>query len=102
MVASPHVFDPSSPGFLNSLAGVISTLSSIYGTQAGVFGRTEKSAILVTSVLSCICGTLVVIYEFWLIRNLRLEHDRLVGVELAGKFGEGALGEKKEVRNGRA
>ncbi|KAF8554490.1 hypothetical protein OG21DRAFT_1370639, partial [Imleria badia] len=77
------------PGFLNSVAGVISTLSSIYGAQGGVFGKTENSAIIVTSALSLICGTLFLVYEYWFIRNLKLEHDHEVGVELPGEFGEG-------------
>lgn len=93
----PHVFNPRcSPGCLNSIAGVISTLSSIYGAQAGVFGESEKSTIIVTSTLSLICGILVLVYELWLIRNLRLEHDRIVGVELPGKHGEGVLGWKRQ------
>ncbi|KAI9566139.1 hypothetical protein HD554DRAFT_2026113 [Boletus coccyginus] len=87
------------PGCLNSLAGVISTLSSIYGAQAGVFGTTETSTIIVTGVLSSVCGILVLVYQFWLIRNLKLEHDHDVGVEMAGKHGEGILEEKRDDRN---
>ncbi|KAH0828661.1 hypothetical protein J3R83DRAFT_3023 [Lanmaoa asiatica] len=87
------------PGCLNSLAGVVSTLSNIFGTQAGVFGKSETSTIIITGVLSLICGILVLVYEFWLIRNLKLEHDQEVGVEMAGKHGEGVLGEKREGRN---
>lgn len=60
-----------------------------------MFGKTEKSAIIVTGSLSLICGTLVLVYEYWFIRNLKLEHDHEVGVELAGEYGEGILGEKK-------
>ncbi|KAG9311458.1 hypothetical protein JVU11DRAFT_8573 [Chiua virens] len=83
------------PGCLNSLAGVVSTLSSVYGTQAGVFGVTETSTIIVTGSLTVICGLLVVVYEFWLTRNLKLEHDREVGVEMAGKHGEGVMRGKR-------
>jgi len=79
------------PGFLNSVAGVISTLSSIYGSQGGTFGGTEKSTIIVTGVLTVVWGILVLVYEFWLLRNLRLEHDQEVGAEKAGEHGEGAL-----------
>ena len=42
-----------------------------------------------------ICALLVLGYHFGLIRNLRLEHEREVGVEKAGRHGEGILGEKK-------
>ncbi|KAF8443924.1 hypothetical protein L210DRAFT_3396118 [Boletus edulis BED1] len=84
------------PGCLNSIVGLISTLASIYGVQGGEFGRTEESAVIVTSLLSVICGILFVVYEFWFIRNLRLEHDQEVGVELAGKHGSGILEEKRD------
>jgi len=87
------------PGCLNSVAGVISTLSSIYGAQAGVFGKTETSTIIVTAALSVICGLLVLVYQFWLLRNLKLEHDREVGVEMAGKHGEGILREQRDDRD---
>ncbi|KIJ08999.1 hypothetical protein PAXINDRAFT_88102 [Paxillus involutus ATCC 200175] len=83
------------PGLLNSVAGIISTLASIYGAQAGTFGAAEKSTVIVTGVIAGICGLLVIIYQFVLLRNLKKEHDREVGVEKAGKHGEGVLGEKK-------
>lgn len=99
-IGSAHDFNPRyRPGCLNSVAGVISTLSSIYGAQAGVFGKSEKSTIIVTGALSLICGMLVLVYEFWLLRNLKLEHDQVVGVERAGKHGEGVLGEKRDGRS---
>lgn len=82
------------------MAGVISTLSSVFGAQGGVFGKTEESTIIVTGALSLICGILVLLYEFWLIRNLKLEHDLEVGVEMAGKHGEGVLGEKDDQNGG--
>lgn len=84
-----------SPGLLNSLAGVISTLANVYGSQAGGFSSSAESTIIVTGSLTVICGILVLVYQFGLIRNLRLEHEREVGVEKAGKHGEGVLGEQK-------
>lgn len=83
------------PGLLNSFAGVISTLTNVYGSQGGVFSSSAKSTIIVTGSLTVICGILVLVYQFGLIRNLRLEHEREIGVEKAGKHGEGALGEQK-------
>ena len=94
-----HGFSYYSPGLLNSVAGVISTLSSIYGAQAGVFGKSEESTIIVTGLLSVICGILVLVYEFWLLRILKSEHNHIMGVEMAGKHGEGVMGEKED--NGR-
>ncbi|KIJ62240.1 hypothetical protein HYDPIDRAFT_30509 [Hydnomerulius pinastri MD-312] len=86
------------PGLLNSLAGVISTLTSVYGAQAGTFSTTAKSTIIVTGAVAVICGLLMLIYQFWLLGNIKKEHDRQVGVERAGRHGEGVLGEKKTSR----
>ncbi|KAG6336218.1 hypothetical protein ID866_2869 [Astraeus odoratus] len=83
------------PGCLNSLAGVISTLTNVYGTQSGTFSTTAKSTIIVTGALTVICGILVGVYQFGMIRNLKKEHAQLVGVEKAGKHGEGILGPRK-------
>jgi hypothetical protein len=67
-----------------------------------VFGETETSSIIVTAALSLICGILVLVYEFWLLRNLKLEHNREVGVEMAGKHGEGIEREGRDDRDGGA
>lgn len=83
------------PGLLNSLAGVISTLTNVYGTQGGFFSTTAESTIIITGVITIICGILVLVYQFGMIRNLRKEHEAVVGVEKAGKYGEGVLGEAK-------
>jgi len=48
-----------------------------------------KSTIIVTVVVAGICGCLVLVYHFWLLQNIKKEHDREVGVELPGKHGEG-------------
>ncbi|KAF9223172.1 hypothetical protein BS17DRAFT_706724 [Gyrodon lividus] len=90
------------PGLLNSIAGVISTLASIYGAQAGTFGKSEQSTVIVTGVVAVTCGLLVLIYQFWLLGNIKKEHDQEVGVEEAGKHGEGVLGEKKLRRKSEA
>ncbi|KAL4063449.1 hypothetical protein J3A83DRAFT_4106357 [Scleroderma citrinum] len=86
------------PGLLNSFMGVISTLTNVYGSESGAFSSSAKSTIIVTGTLTVVCGLLVLGYHFGLIRNLRLEHERMVGVEKAGKHGEGILGEKKNSR----
>ncbi|KAF9240027.1 hypothetical protein BU15DRAFT_46155 [Melanogaster broomeanus] len=83
------------PGLLNSITGIISSLSSIFGVQDGVIGPAGKSTLIVTGAVAVICGSLELIYEFWLLRNIKKEHDREVGVEMAGKHGEGVIGEKK-------
>ncbi|KIM55344.1 hypothetical protein SCLCIDRAFT_1221172 [Scleroderma citrinum Foug A] len=42
------------PGLLNSLAGVISTLANVYGSQAGGFSSSAESTIIVTGSLTVI------------------------------------------------
>ncbi|KAG2143170.1 hypothetical protein BD769DRAFT_1348213 [Suillus cothurnatus] len=84
------------PGLLNSLAGVISVLSNIYGVQHGTYSTTSESAIIVTVAVAVVCGCLILLYQFWLLRNIKKEHDREVGVERAGKHGEGILGNERK------
>lgn len=83
------------PGLLNSFAGVISTLTNVYGSQGGFFSTTAKSTIIVTGAITVVCGILVLVYQFGMIRNLRKEHERVVGAEKAGQFGEGVPEEMK-------
>ncbi|KAJ7621140.1 hypothetical protein FB45DRAFT_980738 [Roridomyces roridus] len=77
------------PGFLNSLAGVLSTLSSVLGSQAKTFSISSRSTIIVTGVLTVVCGGLTAFYMFVLIRTLKKQHDAEVGKQRAGKYGEG-------------
>lgn len=84
------------PGLLNSLAGVISVLSNIYGVQHGTYVATSKSAIIVTVAVAVVCGCLILLYQFWLLRNIKKEHDREVGVEYTGKHGEGIVGGERK------
>ncbi|KAG1840382.1 hypothetical protein DFJ58DRAFT_810705 [Suillus subalutaceus] len=84
------------PGLLNSLAGVISVLSNIYGVQHGTYSTTSKSAIIVTVAVAVVCGCLILLYQFWLLRNLKKEHDREVGVEYVGKHGQGIMGGERK------
>jgi hypothetical protein len=94
-----HVIDElivntNRPGLLNSLAGIISVLSNIYGVQNGTYSTTGKSTIIVTAAVAVVCGCLVLVYQFWLLRNIKNEHDKEVGIELAGKHGEGIVGDE--------
>ncbi|KNZ75906.1 hypothetical protein J132_00919 [Termitomyces sp. J132] len=77
------------PGFLNSLAGLISTIASIFGAQHGDFSTTGKVTIVVTAVSSLINGVLALYYTLWKIRRVKQRHDREVGTERAGKHGGG-------------
>ncbi|KAG1768932.1 hypothetical protein EV702DRAFT_1143639 [Suillus placidus] len=84
------------PGLLNSLAGVISVLSNIYGVQHGTYSTTGESAIIVTVAVAVVCGCLILLYQFWLLGNIKKEHNREVGVEHAGEHGEGIMGDRKK------
>ncbi|KAF9044381.1 hypothetical protein BJ165DRAFT_1347319 [Panaeolus papilionaceus] len=94
------------PGLLNSLAGLLSTLANIYGTQKGEFSEPSRITLLVLICCSGVCLFLVVIYAFWLLRRIKSKHHVDVGVERSGKHGEGvtvdieALKKKKNMREG--
>jgi len=81
------------PGLLNSLAGIISTLTNVYGVQHGEFSTTSKVTIAVTTGSAFVCGVLTLFYSLWKLRNVKKQHDREVGKERAGKHGEGILAE---------
>lgn len=76
---------------MNSLAGFISTLANIYGVQHGQYSTTSKITITVTGASLVIFGILFLFYTFWLIRNVKKRHDREVGKQRAGKYGEGVV-----------
>ncbi|KAJ7767180.1 hypothetical protein B0H16DRAFT_1308589 [Mycena metata] len=78
------------PGFLNSLAGVLSTVASIFGTQGSTLSVASKSTIIVTATIAGVCGILTGVYMF-LIRGIKKQHDQEVGKQRAGKHGEGVV-----------
>ncbi|KAJ6561768.1 hypothetical protein B0H19DRAFT_943811, partial [Mycena capillaripes] len=89
------------PGFLNSLAGVLSTLASVLGSQDATLSISSKSTIIVTSAIAGICGILTAFYMFVLIRRLKKEHDWEVGKQRAGKHGEGFADLSKRKHTGK-
>ncbi|KAF4566278.1 hypothetical protein EYR36_011694 [Pleurotus pulmonarius] len=82
-----HIF---LPGCLNALAGIISTLASVFGAQDGRFTTTSTITIAVTIVTAVICGILSGVYTF-LIARVKRQHDQMVGQQKAGKHGEGVV-----------
>lgn len=84
---------------MNSLAGVISTLSSVYGAQHGEFSLTSKITLSVTGSAMVICGVLTGYYMLWKIREVKSEHDRIIGKQKAGKRGEGFIERMKREAN---
>ncbi|KAJ7489356.1 hypothetical protein FB451DRAFT_1024705 [Mycena latifolia] len=83
------------PGALNSLAGIVSTLVSVYGIQHGEFVTTSKVTIIATVVAAVTCGGLALLYSTVMLKNVKTAHNRAVGRERAGRHGEGILEELK-------
>ncbi|RXW24374.1 hypothetical protein EST38_g1469 [Candolleomyces aberdarensis] len=77
------------PGFLNSLAGLLSTLANIYGAQGGQLSTTALVTLIVTASCTGVTAILTLIYQFWFLRRVQAEHKREAGVWDAGKRGEG-------------
>ncbi|KAF7337030.1 hypothetical protein MVEN_02139700 [Mycena venus] len=88
------------PGLMNSLAGVLSTLASVLGTQNATFSISSKSTIIVTSTIAGICGILTAFYMFVLIRGLKKQHDAEVGKQRAGEAWGGVCGFVQEEGGG--
>ena len=86
---SIHVSLLFRPGFLNSLAGVISTLVNTFAVQES-FSTSARITLIVTSSVTLVCGVLVVVYSFWMLRRVKRKHDRHIGIRL-GRYGEGKI-----------
>ncbi|KAJ7447084.1 hypothetical protein B0H11DRAFT_2290258 [Mycena galericulata] len=77
------------PGLMNSLAGVVSTLSSVFGAHDADFSVSGKSTLVATASLAGIFGVLTAFYMLVLIRGIKKQHERAFGKQHAGKHGEG-------------
>jgi len=82
------------PGCLNSLAGVISTLVNTLTAQDRTFSSTARITLIVTSSVTVVCGVLVLVYSFWMLRRVKKKHDRHIGTFRVGKYGEGKIEQK--------
>lgn len=105
------------PGALNGLAGVISTVASVFGSQNSVFNASSITTLAVTGAVTVICassffdlvkhdvltfpmgsgGGLTLFYTFVLLQGVKRRHEKAVGKESTGKHGEGMLKAAKEV-----
>lgn len=88
---SIHVLLLLRPGFLNSLAGVISTLTNTLGVQHRTFSASARITLIITSSVTVACGMLVVAYSFWMLRRVKIKHDRHIGTMRVGRYGEGKI-----------
>ncbi|KII85408.1 hypothetical protein PLICRDRAFT_44704 [Plicaturopsis crispa FD-325 SS-3] len=79
------------PGLLNSVAGIVSTITSVFGAQHGRFTAASTTTIIVTAATAGVCGGLAVAYTIWGIGRVRKQHENEVGREKTGRHGRGVL-----------
>ncbi|MCJ1285619.1 hypothetical protein MMC26_004960 [Xylographa opegraphella] len=68
--------DDQSPGLLNSVAGVISTLVNIYSAQNGDFSVTAKVTVIATGVCAAITALLFLLYNNWALSRVKERHQK--------------------------
>jgi hypothetical protein len=76
------------PGFLNSLAGVVSTLTTVYGRDHG-FKPISKLTLIIIGGTNVVCAALILFYKQWMLRRAIEKHEREFGEVVTGKHGEG-------------
>lgn len=74
---------------MNSLAGILSTIVGIYGAQHGVYNKASIATISVTGGVAVVCGLLTLWYGVWLLGRIKKQHVKEIGIDKAGKHGEG-------------
>ncbi|KAF8880561.1 hypothetical protein BD779DRAFT_1473841 [Infundibulicybe gibba] len=82
----------TSPGTLNSLTGVISTLVNVYGAQHREFSTTSKITIIVTGASTLVCGAIALVYSLWKLQGVKRQHDKELGEERVDEDEPGCLG----------
>lgn len=86
------------PGFMNSLAGLLSTIANVFGAQHGQFTSASITTLAVTGGAAVITGLLVAAYSLGGIRRVRAQHEKQIGEEGLGKHGEGVVESEKAPR----
>lgn len=69
-------------GFLNSIAGLISTLVNVYSSQHGHYSITARITITATAVCSLVTAVLFGLYNFWMLQKVKVRHEK----ELEGGY----------------
>ncbi|OIW23690.1 hypothetical protein CONLIGDRAFT_547324, partial [Coniochaeta ligniaria NRRL 30616] len=64
------------PGTLNALAGLVSTLTSIYSQHKGSWSVSAKVAVVVESVTLVFYLVLFLLYNSWLLEKVKQQHDQ--------------------------
>jgi hypothetical protein len=62
------------PGFLNSFAGLISTLVNVYSQQDSKWSVTARVTATVTGVCMVVTGMLFALYNFWILEKVKKRH----------------------------
>jgi hypothetical protein len=69
------------PGMLNSLAGLISTITNIYTARNKFWSRTAIVTAAITGTCASILMILFFVHHFWNLRLVKEEHARLLQAE---------------------
>jgi hypothetical protein len=80
------------PGFLNSFAGLISTLVNVYSQQDSKWSVTAWVTATVTGVCMVVTGILFALYNFWILEKVKKRHHG--EMEAGGQHDEEGLVEK--------
>jgi hypothetical protein len=82
---------PSSnrPGCTNALAGLVSTLVSIFVINKGQLDTLSIVVLSVVGGVTLFNFLMIVLHQWILLASLQREHKRLVGKHSAGKTGAG-------------
>lgn len=69
------------PGFLNSFAGLISTLISVYQQQDGDWSVTARVTAIVTGAIMVLTAFLFLIYNYCVLKRVKRSHKREMEVQ---------------------
>ena len=65
---------------LNSVAGLVSVLINVYSQHHGDFSITAKVAIITTGSCTVLSAILFLLYNYWVLGEVRKEHERQLGI----------------------
>lgn len=83
------------PGVMNGLAGLMSTLVSVYTNQRGYWSITAKVTVIIEGCVMVVCGVLFVLYNSVLLARVKHQHEG----EIKKMQGEERLLEKEEKKS---
>lgn len=67
------------PALLNSLAGLLATLSSIYVANDGKMTSSSQITLILIAASATFFALMMMIYLLWLVRGVRKKHERQMG-----------------------